>query len=49
MAYSISNKTPHSLKEIYEMKLEDILDYMVVMKQYNRVDEMRNSKNVIPV
>lgn len=46
------NLSNDNIKEYYtiqKMKLSDVLDYLVVCKQQNQVNEWKNSKNSIAI
>jgi len=37
------------MKEIDKLPLQEVFDYLVIRKQYSKVDEMKNSKNALPL
>lgn len=45
----MSNYNPILMKNIYNSKLRDIFDYMVINKQNNKIEEFKNSKNIVPI
>jgi hypothetical protein len=49
LALKMSDNNPLIMKEIYKMMLQDILDYLVVSKQSAKIEEYKNSKNMLPL
>jgi hypothetical protein len=45
----MSNNNIEEMLRIYKMTLEVVFDYLVICKQYNEVEKLKNSKNSIPI
>jgi len=49
LALKMSNDNPILMRQIYGSRLRDILDFMVINKQNNKLEEWKNSKNIIAI
>ena len=49
LCLNISNKEIKKMEETYKMKFEDVLNYLVVVTQDRKIEEMRTSKNILPI
>jgi len=49
LALKISDSNPLVMRQVYNMKLQDVWDYLVVSKQSAKIEEYKNSKNMIPL
>lgn len=45
----MADKDIEKMFRIYQLKLYEVLDYLVIAKQYNEVEKMKNSKNAIAI
>ena len=45
----MSNRDIELMSRIYKMKLSDVLDYLVVLKQYDSVEKLKSNKNSIAI
>jgi len=46
---NLADKDLIKMIELRQLSLADVLDYLVIRKQQNRVDELRDSKNILPI
>lgn len=49
LCLKMADGNPILMREIYSTRLQDILDYLVVNKQSNQIEEWKNSKNIISI
>jgi hypothetical protein len=49
MAKFLSGGDILKMKEVRKLTVTEIFDYMVISKQERKVDEMKNSKNALPM
>jgi FtsZ-binding cell division protein ZapB len=49
IALELSDRDPIKILNIYNMKLQDVLDYITILKLNNEVEELKKSKNILPI
>ena len=49
IALELSKRDPIKIINIYSMKLQDILDYITILKLNNEVEKLMESKNILPI
>jgi len=49
IALKMSDYNPIIYKNINNMKLQDVFDYLVINKQNAKIEEYKNSKNIIAI